>query len=61
MRRKILILLFPVIVFLWMIGWSMLVAGSDSKSRKPKTDVQTDGITVMTAPLEEDYLFESET
>jgi hypothetical protein len=55
-----LILLFPIIVFLWMIGWSIFVVGSDSKSRKPKTDVQTDGITIMTAPLEEDYILESE-
>ena len=61
MRRKILILLFPVLVVLWMIGWSIFVAGSDSKSQKLKTDVQTEGITIMAAPLEEDYLIESET
>ena len=60
MRRKILILLFPVIVFLWMIGWSMFVAGSSSKSRKPKIDVQADNVTIIAAPLEEDYLIESE-
>jgi len=60
MRRKILILLFPVLVVLWMIGWSIFVTGSGSKSRKPKIDVQADNVTIIAASLKEEYLIESE-
>lgn len=45
MRRRMLVLiLLPVLLFLWMIGWSLYLTGDRSKStrvrRKQKDNVQ---------------------
>jgi uncharacterized membrane protein len=53
---KILIVL-PVAIGLWIIGWTMSIAGENKpKNRKPKRNIKSrdDFVTIIPAVLEED-------
>jgi nitrogen fixation-related uncharacterized protein len=46
-------MLLPIVIFLWLVGWSLFWAGSKNKSQKIQTDFDKDLSTVTSVMLEE--------
>jgi hypothetical protein len=55
-RRSVLVLLLPVVLVLWMVGWVLCYSGSsdDRRRRVPPAAVKDDGVEVRVGLLEED-------
>ena len=54
-RRPILILLLPVLLVLWMVGWVLAYEGSQASRRNTvPAPAKEDGLTVRVGVLEED-------
>jgi hypothetical protein len=41
-RRITILLLFPIIVLLWIVGWSLYSIGDNQKNRKPLATKELD-------------------
>jgi hypothetical protein len=52
-NRIIIIMLLPIEVFLWLIGWSLFWAGSQGKSQRIQTASETDALIAPNIFLEE--------
>ena len=54
-NRGILLLLLPIIIFLWLVGWNLLWLGSQNKpiTKKARTPPKEDEIEILTIPPEE--------
>jgi flagellar basal body-associated protein FliL len=53
-KRAFLIMLFPIVVILWVIGWSLFWTGSETRSKTtPIQAKKDDGIQIIVAPPEE--------
>ena len=52
-KRAFIILLLPLIIMLWIVGWSLFWTGSQNNTKQDKTTAKTDGIEITIAPLEE--------
>jgi hypothetical protein len=46
-NRMILITFLPIVVFLWLIGWSLFWIGSKTRPGKAKTTSRGDGIEIL--------------
>ena len=54
-RRPVLILLLPVLLFSWMVGWVLFYSGSQSnQQRKASATVNAEGLEFRVGLLEED-------
>lgn len=51
-RRIIVIMLFPVIIFLWLLGWSLYWIADENRSRR-KMQSLDDGISIVAGLYEE--------
>jgi hypothetical protein len=51
-NKAVILFLLPVTILLWLIGWIIFYAGSQSRAAKPKPKAQTD--TIKTAILLEE-------
>jgi len=59
-NRLIKLLLLPVGVFLWIIGWTMMWAGArQEQETKPETATEEKSITIMPMIPEEEEQFET--
>jgi len=52
-NRLVVITLLPVIIFLWIIGWSLFWIGSQNKPQKTKNETEKEKISITTALYEE--------
>ena len=53
-NRAVILILLPVTIFLWLIGWTLYWTGSRNKHPAPKKAAETN-TTISTAILLEDY------
>jgi flagellar basal body-associated protein FliL len=53
-NRAIVLLLLPIAVFLWLIGWSFLWIGSKEKSKTPKRAPEPQATSMMIMVPEEE-------
>jgi flagellar basal body-associated protein FliL len=53
-NRAIILILLPVTIFLWLIGWTLFWTGTKNKHRKPKP-VQQANTTITTGILLENH------
>jgi len=55
MRKRIfIIMLLPLIILLWIIGWTLFFAGTETKPKTTQTAASIDdGIEITIAPTEE--------
>ncbi len=51
-RRIIVIMFFPVITFLWLLGWSLYLTGEKNRPRRTIQSLN-DGISIVTGLYEE--------
>jgi len=52
-NRIIIIMLLPIVVFLWLIGWSLFWAGSQGKSQRIQAASDKETLAVPSILLEE--------
>jgi flagellar basal body-associated protein FliL len=53
-KRAFMILLLPLIIMLWVIGWSLFWTGSETKTKTTRAKTKKDdGIKIIAAPPEE--------
>jgi flagellar basal body-associated protein FliL len=53
-KRTFLIMLLPIVILLWAIGWSLFWTGSETNARTTRAKAKKDnGIEIVAAPLEE--------
>lgn len=52
-NRVVVIVLLPVIILLWIIGWSLFWIGSQNKSQKKQTTTERDRINMAIVMYEE--------
>lgn len=52
-NRVVVITLLPVIIFLWIIGWSLFWIGSQNKPQKTQTTTERNPISMTTVMCEE--------
>jgi len=46
-------MLLPLIILLWVIGWSLFWTGSQNNPKTTRTTAKNDGIEITVGPLEE--------
>jgi uncharacterized membrane protein len=52
-NRAIIVLLLPVAIILWMVGWIVFWAASKAAPQRCKTAVEDDRLEISVGPLEE--------
>ena len=53
-KRAFIILLLPIVILLWAIGWSLFWTGTETDTRTTRARAKKDnGIEIIAAPLEE--------
>jgi len=53
-KRKWIIMLLPMLILLWIVGWTMFWAGSQENTDKTvRAERKDDGISIIVAPIEE--------
>jgi len=52
-NRVVVIILLPVIILLWIIGWSLFWIGSQNKPQKTQTTTERDRISMAIVMYEE--------
>jgi flagellar basal body-associated protein FliL len=53
-KRAFMILLLPLIIMLWVIGWSLFWTGTKTKTKTTRAKTKKDdGIKIIAAPPEE--------
>ena len=52
-NRVVVITLLPVIIFLWVIGWTLFWIGSQNKPQKTQTATERDPISMTIVMYEE--------
>ena len=52
-KRVFIIMLLPLIILLWVIGWSLFWTGSQNNPKTTRTTAKNDGIKITVGPLEE--------
>jgi len=52
-NRVVVIMLLPIIIFLWIIGWSLFWIGSQNKPQKDQNKTRNDRISITSIIYEE--------
>jgi len=59
-NRIVVIMLLPIVIFLWVIGWSLFWIGSQTKPHRTQNKTEMDKIEIITGLHEEYSALESE-
>jgi hypothetical protein len=50
-----MVMFLPIVIFLWMIGWSLFWIGSENEQLRTKAIADNDGLSLIGIRYEEEY------
>jgi len=54
-RGIVMVMFLPIVIFLWMIGWSLFWIGSENEQLRTKAIADNDGLSLIGIRYEEEY------
>ena len=54
-RGIVMVMFLPIVIFLWMIGWSLFWIGSENEQLRTRAIADNDGLSLIGIQYEEEY------